>query len=137
MQALSGLWEFLGEWEGLGAIAAVVALVGIPATIYGPAIYRARRQLTYAVIEDTHLAAAEDEVNYKLRFGDSEIPANQVRRVVIELRNDGILDVEPSNYIRPISFTFGKSTVLVLMCKHLRRPSWCSAPCSHRTVPSG
>ena len=34
------------------------------------------------------------------------------------------------------SLTSVKTRVLVQMYKHPQHPSWCSAPCSNRTVPS-
>lgn len=103
------LVESLSEigWEGAGAIVGLLALFGIPAAVFAPALYRTRRKLAYRVVDDDFLPTSGS------KLGPQKVPVGKVRRTVVELRSSGKVDIEPSHYVRPVTFSFGKdSTVL-------------------------
>jgi hypothetical protein len=97
-------------WQFIGAIVAIVALV-ITILIY--LRQRARRAIAFKVVTKTPLISVHDTTQGKVEVLFNGKPVSNVMLLIFELFNDGNLPILPTDFVSPVTFSFGETTKIL------------------------
>lgn len=98
------LWQFIG---------AVLALVAIIVSVFLYRRQRRNKELSYEIISNTALLTMEEDVRQKMQILFNGKPMEQVYLVVLRIVNSGNLPILTTDYVRPVSLSFGEEAQIL------------------------
>lgn len=91
------------------SVQTLIAIAALVVTIVSIVVSRRnRKRLSYRVVFQQRLLSVEEDLAGRVQVTFDGNPVQDVRMILIYLRNSGNVPIEESDYIQPLGFRFGK-----------------------------
>lgn len=103
--------EFLRDqiWQFWGAVIGALALL---ITVIFFILQRKNKRLTYSILTETPLLSVDDELRGKIKIQYGRKSIQNIYLVLLQIQNQGNVDIASSDYEKPITFSFENSEIL-------------------------